>query len=116
MHLIVYGDFNCPYSYLASQRVDELARLGQAEVEWRAVEHDPALARTGTPSSLDPERWQHELTELAVRHPSIRLHDGQGVAPGRDARADGGGDRLVQRARSRRHDASASAQAQTVYS
>ena len=39
MHLIVYGDFNCPYSYLASQRVDELARLGQAGVEWRAVEH-----------------------------------------------------------------------------
>jgi hypothetical protein len=37
MQLIVYGDFNCPYSYLASQRVDELARLGQAEVEWRAV-------------------------------------------------------------------------------
>jgi hypothetical protein len=27
MHLIVYGDFNCPYSCLASQRVDELARL-----------------------------------------------------------------------------------------
>jgi 2-hydroxychromene-2-carboxylate isomerase len=66
MQLIVYGDFNCPYSYLASQRVDELARLGRAEVEWRAVERDPALALTGTPSSLDPERWQRELAGLAL--------------------------------------------------
>ncbi len=40
MDLTVYGDFNCPYSYLASQRVDALARSGRAEVEWRAVEHD----------------------------------------------------------------------------
>ena len=79
MQLIVYGDFNCPYSYLASQRVDELARLGQAEVEWRAVEHDPALALTGTPSGLDPERWQRELAELAL----IADEDEQapGVAP-----------------------------------
>ena len=66
MHLIVYGDFNCPYSYLASQRVDELARLGRADVEWRAVERDPALALTGTPSSLDPERWRRELAGLAL--------------------------------------------------
>jgi 2-hydroxychromene-2-carboxylate isomerase len=79
MHLIVYGDFNCPYSYLASQRVDELARLGEAEVEWRAVEHDPVLALTGTPSSLDPERWRRELAELAL----VAAEDEQapGVAP-----------------------------------
>jgi hypothetical protein len=76
MHLIVYGDFNCPFSYLASQRVDELARLGQAEVEWRAVEHDPALALTGTSSRLEPDRWQRQLAELAL------LADEDEQAPG----------------------------------
>ena len=99
MHLIVYGDFNCPYSYLASQRVDELARLGQAEVEWRAVEHDPALALTGTPSSLDPERWQRELAELALLAgedeqapgvaPSVISNTGAAVAAYAEAVTDG---------------------------
>jgi DSBA-like thioredoxin domain len=66
MLLIVYGDFNCPYSYLASQRADAVTRAGQAEVEWRAVERDPRLALTGTPSSIDAERWQRELTGAAA--------------------------------------------------
>ena len=99
MHLIVYGDFNCPYSYLASQRVDELARLGRAEVEWRAVEHDRALALTGTPSSLDPERWQRELGELALlaeedeqvpgAAPSLISNTGAAVAAYAEAVTDG---------------------------
>ena len=99
MHLIVYGDFNCPYSYLASQRVDELARLGKAEVEWRAVEHDPALALTGTPSRLDPERWQRELADLAllagedeqapVVAPSLISNTGAAVAAYAEAVTDG---------------------------
>jgi 2-hydroxychromene-2-carboxylate isomerase len=99
MHLIVYGDFNCPCSYLASQRVDELARLGEAEVEWRAVEHDPALSLTGTPSSLDPERWQRELTELALlaeedeqapgAAPSLISNTGAAVAAYAEAVTDG---------------------------
>ena len=66
MHLIVYGDFNCPYSYLASQRVDDVVRAGRAEVEWRAVEHDRRLPVTGKPSSLDPEPGQRELAEVAT--------------------------------------------------
>jgi hypothetical protein len=43
---IVYGDFNCPYSYLASLRVDALLATG-GDVEWRAVEHAPTLPVIG---------------------------------------------------------------------
>jgi hypothetical protein len=36
MTLVVYGSFNCPYSLLASMRVDRLRESGVADVEWRA--------------------------------------------------------------------------------
>lgn len=49
MKLTVYGDFNCPYSNLASQRADQLIRGGMAQVDWRAVEHDRRLARIHFP-------------------------------------------------------------------
>jgi 2-hydroxychromene-2-carboxylate isomerase len=41
----VYGDFNCPWSYLASRRAARMAVHG-IEVDWRAVEHDPRAAET----------------------------------------------------------------------
>jgi len=41
--VIVYGDFNSLYCYLASQRADRLVREGKADVEWCAVEHRPRL-------------------------------------------------------------------------
>lgn len=44
--LIVYGDFSCPMCYLASQRIDALARAGVA-VQWRAIEHRPELPVNG---------------------------------------------------------------------
>jgi 2-hydroxychromene-2-carboxylate isomerase len=104
MHLIVYGDFNCPCSYLASQRVDEVVRAGHAEVEWRAVEHDRRLAVTGTPSSLDPDHWQRELAEVATlaeedEHapgtaPALISNTGAAVAACAEAVADGVQDEL----------------------
>jgi 2-hydroxychromene-2-carboxylate isomerase len=42
----VYGDFSCPFSYLASLRIDALIDAG-VEVEWRAVEHAPQLPVSG---------------------------------------------------------------------
>ena len=41
--IVVYGDFNCPFSALASARVGYLERHGLAEVDWRAVEHAPDI-------------------------------------------------------------------------
>jgi 2-hydroxychromene-2-carboxylate isomerase len=66
MKVIVYGDFNCPYSYLASQRADGLIRSGLARIDWRAVEHDRGLAITGTRSEADRSGWDRELAEVAA--------------------------------------------------
>jgi 2-hydroxychromene-2-carboxylate isomerase len=60
----IYGDFNCPYSYLASQRADRLRTAGVA-VDWRAVEHDRRLPATGLPSGGDQASWARELAEVA---------------------------------------------------
>jgi 2-hydroxychromene-2-carboxylate isomerase len=64
MKVIIYGDFNCPYSYLASQRADVLCRSG-IRVDWRAVEHDRWLPLTGRRSAGDPAAWDRELAEVA---------------------------------------------------
>ncbi len=64
MNVIVYGDFNCPYSYLASQRADLLSRAGVV-VDWRAVEHDRGLPVTGSRSDRDRAAWDRELAEVA---------------------------------------------------
>ena len=64
MAVIVYGDFNCPYSYLASQRADLLGRSG-IEVDWRSVEHDRSLPLTGSRSDGNRAAWDRELAEVA---------------------------------------------------
>jgi hypothetical protein len=40
MKIVIYGDFGCPYSYLASLRADALLESGVAEIDWRAVAPD----------------------------------------------------------------------------
>ena len=60
MKLVVYGDFNCPLSYLASARVDAIHAAGLAAIDWRAVERDPGIPDHG-------RRYDRELAD-AVDH------------------------------------------------
>lgn len=65
MKLILYGSFNCPYSYLASLRADRLAAAGAAEVGWRAVVHDTAVPRSGLPVTGElAQMFDRELAQI----------------------------------------------------
>lgn len=107
MNVIVYADFNCPYSYLASQRADALISSGIARVSWRAVEHDRRLPVTGTPSGADQARWARELAEVAslalpgerapAAPPPVVSNTGAAVAAYAEAVSDGIADELRRR-------------------
>lgn len=46
--LTIYGDFNCPFSALASVRADVLRAADDAyKIEWRAIQHDKAIPPAG---------------------------------------------------------------------
>ena len=47
MTLTIYGDFNCPFSALASARVDVLLASGRHQIEWRAIQHDTTIPLAG---------------------------------------------------------------------
>jgi 2-hydroxychromene-2-carboxylate isomerase len=107
MRVIVYGDFNCPYSYLASQRVDRLMRGELARIDWRAVEHDRRLAVTGTRAEAAQVTWERELAEVAALAlpgeqapavpPPMISNTGAAVAAYAEAVSDGINDELRRR-------------------
>ena len=45
--LTIYGDFNCPFSALASVRADVLLAADAYEIDWRAIQHDTAIPTAG---------------------------------------------------------------------
>lgn len=47
--LTIYGDFNCPFSALASARADVLLSAGTHLLDWRAIQHDTAIPADGEP-------------------------------------------------------------------
>jgi 2-hydroxychromene-2-carboxylate isomerase len=106
MTVIIYGDFNCPYSYLASQRADLLSRAGVA-VGWRAVEHDRGLPLTGSRSDIDQAMWDRELAEVAglvlpgeqvpEKPPALVSNTRAAVAACAEAVSDGVADELRRR-------------------
>jgi 2-hydroxychromene-2-carboxylate isomerase len=63
--LVIYGDFNCPFSALASVRADALqAAGGEYEIEWRAVQHDPTIPAHG--DAVDGDIAAELATEVAT--------------------------------------------------
>ena len=46
--LTIYGDFNCPFSALASARADVLVTQAH-EIDWRAIQHDTTIPAAGDP-------------------------------------------------------------------
>lgn len=74
--LTIYGDFNCPFSALASARVDVLLAAGQHEVEWRAVQHDTSLPAAGEAVVGDvAEELASEVASiLELSQQDVRLH------------------------------------------
>lgn len=62
-HVIVYGDFNCPWSYLASRRAALLSTNG-LQVDWRAVEHAPLEDLTAVDPSDRFENLRSEMEDV----------------------------------------------------
>lgn len=63
---VLYGDFSCPWSYLAYHRLTRLYRTA-GDVEFRAVEHDPWRARPRSSASESLACLDEELGRVAAQ-------------------------------------------------
>ncbi len=72
VRLIIYGDFNCPFSALASARATELEARDLVEIEWRAVEHDPSIRDTGEPVTAERKAEFRTRAHAGSRPPRRR--------------------------------------------
>jgi 2-hydroxychromene-2-carboxylate isomerase len=76
--LTIYGDFNCPFSALASVRVDVLLAAGSHQIEWRAIQHDMTIPAAGEPVDGDTAAAlaAEIATILELTEPDLTLHLG----------------------------------------
>ena len=74
--LTVYGDFNCPFSALASVRADVLLAARAYGIDWRAVQHDTAIPIAG--EAVEGETAAGLADEVAtiaeLSDQDVRLH------------------------------------------
>jgi hypothetical protein len=99
MTLVISGDFNSPYSCLASAPADGLLERGLAEIEWRAVEHDPSIPAPSDVAGGDVAAMlRREVTEvrgllgtaevLSIAVPAVHPNTATAVAAFADASPD----------------------------
>lgn len=97
---VIFGSFNCPYSFLASLRADRLKSAGTAAFEWRAVVHDPDVPLEGKPVTGElAEMFDRELEEIRgllapgepypARRPAVQPNTTAAVAAFSSTPADG---------------------------
>src|SRR5690242_9125255 len=105
MMVVVFGDFACAFSYLASRRADRLAEHG-IDVAWMAV-HRPIGAGPGERRSgnvnfeiLAVESWLERDETLTIRAPDTEADTSLAVAALAASR-----DAEVRRVRDRLYDA-----------
>jgi hypothetical protein len=55
VRIVVYGDFSCAYSYVASLLADQLLRSGTVGVDWRAVGRRPGPPAAGRGDGGPPD-------------------------------------------------------------
>ena len=74
--LTIYGDFNCPFSALASVRADVLLAADAYEIDWRAVQHDTAIPTAGEPVEGDTAAGLADevATIVELSDHDVRLH------------------------------------------
>lgn len=64
--VVIYGDFNCPFSALANARATRLAAAGRLQVDWYCVEHDETIGPNETPLTADQATaFRAELDQIA---------------------------------------------------
>lgn len=76
IRLTVYGDFNCPFSALASVRADVLLAAGDFEIDWRAVQHDTAIPTAGeaVDGDIAAALADEVATIMGLSDHDVRLH------------------------------------------
>jgi predicted DsbA family dithiol-disulfide isomerase len=85
MTVVVFGDFTCAFSYLASRRVDRLAEHG-IDVAWLAVHRPIGPGREERPSGnvqfeiMAVESWLERDEALRIRAPGTRPDTSLAVA------------------------------------
>ncbi len=65
-HIVAYGDFTCPWSYLTWRRT-EMLRMAGVEIDWRSVEHDPW-------HTLTPIDVSDRIAALRAELPRVEQH------------------------------------------